>query len=91
LLEVRMSRAIMAAEQSITAVAAAPVAAARLACGPGQPVLRVGRARRTRTSATPSSGQRRAAASVGTKVHAALDPASPHAAVITFDSRVLLM
>ena len=42
LLDVWMIRAIMAAEQSITALAAASYAA-RLACGPGPPVLRVGR------------------------------------------------
>ena len=43
LIDTRMSRAIMAAEQSITAAAAPSFAAARLACEPGQPVLRVDR------------------------------------------------
>ncbi len=40
LIDARISRAIMAAEQSITAVGA-PAFAARLACEPGEPVLRV--------------------------------------------------
>src|SRR5487761_1219006 len=43
LIDARMSRAIMTAEQSITAVGAPSFVAARLACGPGQPVLRVDR------------------------------------------------
>ena len=43
LIDTRMSRAIMAAEQSITAAGAPSFAAARLACEPGQPVLRVDR------------------------------------------------
>lgn len=43
LIDARMSRAIMAAEQSITAAGAPSSAAARLACEPGQPVLRVDR------------------------------------------------
>ena len=43
LIDARMSRAIMAAEQSITAAGAPSFAAARLACEPGQPVLRVDR------------------------------------------------
>lgn len=43
LIDARMSRAIMAAEQSITAVGAPSFAAARLACDPGQPVLRIDR------------------------------------------------
>ncbi len=43
LIDARMSRAIMAAEQSITATIAPESAAARLTCEPGQPVLRIDR------------------------------------------------
>jgi DNA-binding GntR family transcriptional regulator len=43
LIDARMSRAIMAAEQSITAAGAPSFAAERLTCEPGQPVLRVDR------------------------------------------------
>ncbi|HEX4064069.1 MAG TPA: GntR family transcriptional regulator [Streptosporangiaceae bacterium] len=43
LIDTRMSRAIMAAEQSITAAAAPAFAAEHLTCQPGQPALRVDR------------------------------------------------
>jgi GntR family transcriptional regulator len=38
-----MARSIKGAEQSITAAAAPPAAAAHLECAPGQPVLRIDR------------------------------------------------
>jgi DNA-binding GntR family transcriptional regulator len=43
LIDARMSRAIAAAEQSITATGAPSFAAERLPCQPGQPVLRIDR------------------------------------------------
>jgi GntR family transcriptional regulator len=43
LIDTRMSRSIMAAEQSITAAGAPAAVAGRLDCAPGQPVLRVDR------------------------------------------------
>ena len=43
LIDARMSHAITAAEQSITAAGAPSFACARLGCEPGQPVLRVDR------------------------------------------------
>jgi DNA-binding GntR family transcriptional regulator len=43
LIDIRMARSIKGAEQSITAAAAPPPAAAHLECTPGQPVLRIDR------------------------------------------------
>jgi DNA-binding GntR family transcriptional regulator len=43
LIDARMTRSIKGAEQSITAAAAPPAAAAHLECAPGQPVLRIDR------------------------------------------------
>jgi GntR family transcriptional regulator len=43
LIDTRMSRSIMAAEQSITAAGAPATVTGRLDCAPGQPVLRVDR------------------------------------------------